>query len=199
MVSRWVSTGPAEPLAALVRHVKALTDKGYWVLLVTAKTPATVLQQAAHAAGVSPERLAVADAMSRPGGVGPAAGDGKAIFVQAPSLLELLLMRAEKVVWGQRAARTHIIVHDINTFALYNPPQAIEQMARYLMGRVRSYTTVDFLVDPRATLPSELRSFFEGFCPVKANLDSLPAPEPAVVKGDEAERRSADRVPRAVA
>src|ERR1041385_6808166 len=125
-------TAPHAGLDAVMEHVRRLAAAGHWVLFVTARHPAREILDRAGALATPPDRLFVADAVG-----GPAATAGlearRAMSVAGPQLLELLQLRAEKKVWSHGEGRTHIVVHDLNGFARHNPPQAVEQMARYVL------------------------------------------------------------------
>jgi hypothetical protein len=172
MPSRLVRMPSGGPLDGLARHMAGLVASGHWVLLVTARTPGATLLRELPARGVDPARFIVVDVVSLPE-TAPAGSGDRLLTIPSPALLELLALRGEKVVWSRRQGRTHIIVQDLNSFARYSPPAAIEQMARYVMQRVMPYTVVDFLLCPDLPVPKELVAAMSAFCDEDRTLDQV--------------------------
>lgn len=150
---------PVPHLASYLRHAAAT---GHWVLLVTARVPGTVLLQRLPELGVDLGSLVVLDVVSPPGATSP---DPEHLqYVAGPSLLELLTLRGEKVIWRRRRERTRVATFDLNSFARHNPPDVLEQMVRYALGRVRPYTLLDYFVDPDRPLPPRLLAAMTELC-----------------------------------
>ncbi len=165
-----------DPVPHLARYLRHAVATGHWVLLVTARVPGAVLLQRLPALGVDLDRLVVLDVTAPPGEASP---DPEHLqYVPSPSLLELLTLRGEKVVWKRRRERTRIATFDVNSFARHNPPDVLEQMVRYALGRVRDYTLLDYFVDPDRPLPPALLRAMVELCGEPVALDAVVKAEP---------------------
>ena len=164
---------PVPHLASYLRHAAAT---GHWVLLVTARVPGKVLLERLPRLGVDLDRLVVLDVVTPPGESSP--DPERLQYVPSPSLLELLTLRGEKVVWKRRRERTRIATFDLNSFARHNPPDVLEQMVRYALGRVRDYTLLDYFVDPDRPVPPALLSGLSLLLGDPVPLESVVKAEP---------------------
>lgn len=161
------------PVPALAAHLKGLIASGHWVLLVSARTPGLELLVQLPRHGVNLDHVVVAD-VATPAEKQIGADNRRLLYMPGPQLLELVTLRSEKLVWARRKEKTHILVHDMNSFAQHNSPEALEQMARYILTRVRSYTTVDLCVDPHALMPPRLEAALRSICDQRIELEPPP-------------------------
>lgn len=171
--ARLVEMPQGDPLPALAAHIKGLIEAGHWVLLSSARTPGPELLRRLPGFGVDLEKVVIVDTAT-PRDQQTGADPQRLLYMPSPALLELLTLRSEKVVWARRKEKTHILVHDMNAFARHNPPEALEQMMRYVMTRVRSYTTVDLCVDVHAPIPETLLAALRSFCEERIELEPPP-------------------------
>lgn len=176
MPGRLVDLPGGDPLPSLARYLKHAAATGHWVLLVTARTPGHVLAQRLPDLGVELAHLVIIDVVTPPGHGRPESEHLQ--YVPSPNLLELLTLRGEKVVWKRRKERTRIATFDLNSFARANPPDALEQIARYVLGRVKEYTLVDYFVDPDRPLPPHLLAAMQRLCDSQVSLDAAVQVEP---------------------
>lgn len=146
-------------------------DTGHWVLLVTARTPGTVLLRRLPELGVPLEPLVILDVTAAPGAVSP---DPEHLhYVPSPSLLEMLTLRGERTVWKRRKQTTRIATLDLNSFARHNPPDALEQIVRYTLSRIQPYTLLDYFVAPDRPLPPRLLLAMEALCGAPLPLEAV--------------------------
>lgn len=151
-----------DPLPHVARYLHHAAGTGHWVLLVTARVPGTVLLQRLPELGVDLSHLVIIDVTAAPGAMSP--NPAHLQYVPSPSLLEMLTLRGEKTVWRRRREHTRIATFDLNAFARHNPPDVLEQMVRYVLGRVQPYTIVDYFVAPDRPLPPQLEAAMETLC-----------------------------------
>lgn len=173
---RLVDLPGGDPVPPLARYLRHAADTGHWVLLVTARTPGQVLLERLPTLGVDLDRVVIIDVVTR--ALQDSPDPERLQYVQSPNLLELLTLRGEKVVWKRRRERTRIATFDLNSFARANPPDVLEQMVRYVLGRVRDYTFVDYFVDPDRPLPPHLLSAMQRLCESEVSLEAAIQVEP---------------------
>lgn len=177
--ARLVLLPDGDPVVALAHYLRRAAETGHWVLLITARTGGPELLRRLPELGVDLDRLLILDVVTDPSHARHA--DAQHLhFVPSPNLLELLILRGERLVWKRRKEHTRIATYDLNGFGLHNPPEAIEQMVRYALTRVRSYTWLDYFVDGVHPLPERLRVAMEGLAgPPVPLVDVLAQPAPS--------------------
>lgn len=123
--------------ASVTAHVRALQGAGRRVVLVTANRPYRTLSDRFTQAGLDASAVFFVDAVSCVDGSQPADRPTNALFLQSPTMLEMIAMRTEQVV-ARIGGDAHVVVDCLNAFALYNGPSPVQEFSHYLANRLRS-------------------------------------------------------------
>lgn len=171
MPGRVVELPRGDPVPPLAQYLRRVADTGHWVLLTTARVPGKRLLETLPALGVDLSHVVILDVTAPPGALSP---DPEHLqYIPSMDLLELLMLRGEKMVWKRRRERTRLATMDLNSFETVNSPQALEQIVRYTLSRIQPYTYIDYFVDPARPLSPELSSAMERLCPTRLSLSDL--------------------------
>ncbi len=119
-------------VVAIARHVRRLQEGGRRVLYVTADRTHPMLEKAFAGHGVDTAQLRFLDAAGQPGSQ---EGDVAAI-VPSPSMLELLAMRCEQLIY-QVGPEVHVVVDSLNALVGHNDSDAVEAFTQYMARRLR--------------------------------------------------------------
>ncbi len=121
-------------LAAVAQHVRRLQDSGRRVLYVTADRTHPLLSEGFAAHGVDAQGLWFLDAAGKPDT--ETGGSSVVEVVPAPSMLELLAMRCEQLIY-QVGPEAHVIVDSLNALMGHNDSDAVEAFTQYMARRLR--------------------------------------------------------------
>lgn len=179
MVSRLLHLPMQGALDALAEHVKGRIAKDRSVLIVTASLPAGTFFEHFQDRGVDVNRVFVIDAVSSRGGMDVRGDPERVHFVPAPTLLELIAKRADRIVRTKAQGPPHIIVFSANAFAVYNEPESLEELVRYIVNTlVPPKVRIDFVVEEGAPIPKRLLQFLTGFVDEELRLKAPPQATP---------------------
>lgn len=171
MVSRLLHVPMQGGLDALADHVRTLIGRNRSVLIVTASLPAGRIFDHFQDKGVDINRVFVVDAVSSRGGMDVRGDPERVHFVPAPTLLELIAKRSEKIIKTKAQGPPHIIVFSANSFALYNEVEALEELVRYAVNAlVPPRVRLDICVEEGAPIPKRLLAFLESFLDEQVRL-----------------------------
>lgn len=152
-------------LRSLAQHVLALQKDGLFVVLVTANRPYTTLLERFEEAGVDLAGMFFLDAISSANGFQPTSPPRNVMFLQSPTMLEMIAMRTEQIV-GRQSGQVHVLVDSLNALALYNGVEPVQEFSHYLTNRLRSRAASGDLVvldnDQGADLGKRVGSFTDG-------------------------------------
>lgn len=164
MVSRLLRIPAEGGLDALADFVRSRIEKNRSVLVVTASLPAGALFEHFQDHGVDTNRVFIVDAVSSRGGMDVHGDPEHVHFIPAPTLLELLAARVEKIIKAKAQGPPHIIVHSANAFAAYNDPATLEEIVRYTVNvLVHPKVRIDYVVEATPPLPPAFLKFLETF------------------------------------
>ncbi len=122
---------------SVAAHVRSLQQAGRCVVLVTANRPYQTLMERFEADGVAAQDVFVVDAVSCLDGGHPPQRLPNALFLQSPTMLEMIAMRTEQVL-ARLGDGAHVVVDSLNAFALYNGSSPVQEFAHYVANRLRS-------------------------------------------------------------
>ena len=164
MVSRLLHLPVQGGLDALAEFVRGRIAKNRSVLIVTASLPAGQFFEHFQDRAVDINRVFVVDAVSSRSGMDVRGDPERVHYIPAPTLLELIAKRAEKIVKTKAQGPPHIIVFSANAFALYNEAEALEELVRYVVNTlVHPKVRIDFVVEEGVPIPRRLLAFLESF------------------------------------
>jgi hypothetical protein len=164
MVSRLLHLPMTGGLDALAELVRARIAKDRSVLIVTASLPAGRFFEHFQDRGVDINRVFVVDAVSSRSGLDVKGDPERVHFVPAPTLLELIAKRAEKIIRTKAQGPPHIVVFSVNAFALYNDAETLEELVRYVINTlVHPKVRIDFVLEEGVPVPKRLVAFLESF------------------------------------
>lgn len=171
MPSRLVYASSRKLIEQLAGHVKTLHAEDRSVLLITTRDPASLMMRRFKDAGVNLDRLFIIDAVGTRAGAEWTHDPEHLMYVSTPNQLELIAMRAEKAIRQKAEGIPHVLISTCNSFALYNAPEALEELVRYtLHNLVRPKAWMDFVVEEDAPLDTGLKGFLESFIEGRARL-----------------------------
>jgi hypothetical protein len=148
MPARLVRIPVQHQLDALAGHVKALQAADRSVLVITTHHTAQVLLRRFTDRGVDPKRLFIVDAVGSQSGVLASSDPDHLMYISGPDQLELMALRAAKVIRAKAERTPHVLVCTVNSFALYNKPAALEELMLYVVqSLMRPRAFLDFLVE----------------------------------------------------
>jgi hypothetical protein len=180
MVSRLLHLPMQGGLDALADHVRALIGRNRSVLIVTASLPAGKFFEHFQDRGVDINRVFVVDAISSRGGMDVRGDPERVHFVPAPTLLELIAKRADKIIRAKAQGPPHIIVFSSNAFALYNEAETLEELVRYVIHNlVDPKVRIDFVLEEGHPIPKRLLAFLQSFLDEELRL-SAPTGNPSL-------------------
>lgn len=179
MVSRLLHLPMQGGLDALAEHVRGRIAKDRSVLIVTASLPASKFFEHFQDRNVDINRVFVVDAVSSRSGMDVRGDPERVHFVPAPTLLELIAKRVDRIVRTKAQGPPHIIVFSANAFAMYNDPDSLEELVRYAVNTlVPPKVRIDFVVEDGLPIPKRLLQFLTSFLDeelrLKAPTQSLP-------------------------
>lgn len=164
MPTRLIRFPPRGQLDLLAQHIKQQHAEGRSVLIVTASHPASVMVRHFTAAGVNLARVFVIDAVGSRAGVERSTDLEHLMYVPGPTQLELIAMRAEKIIRQKAQGPPTVLICTLNAFALYNATDTLEELIRYVVHSLaRPKAVIDFVVEDGQPLDEGLREFIEGF------------------------------------
>lgn len=179
MASRLLHLPLRGGLDALAEHVRARIARDRSILIVTASLPAGRFFEHFQDRGVDINRVFVVDAVSSRSGMDVRGDPERVHYVPAPTLLELIAKRVEKIVRSKAQGPPHIIVYSANAFALYNEPETLEELVRYVVNTlVHPKTRIDFVVEDGVPIPKRLLAFLESFLDETLRLVPPPPGDP---------------------
>ncbi len=171
MPTRLVYASSRSLLDQVVGHIKALHQEDRSVLLITTRDPAAVLMRRFKEAGVNLNRLFIVDAVGTRAGAEWTPDPEHLMYVPTPNQLELIAMRTTKVIRQKAEGTPHILILTVNSFALHNSPETLEELVRYtLHNLVRPKAWMDFVIEEDAPLDAGLKAFLESFIEGRARL-----------------------------
>lgn len=164
MVSRLLRAPAQGGLDSLADYVRSSIEKNRSVLVVTASLPAGAFFEHFQDHCVDTNRIFIVDAVSSRGGMDVHGDPEHVHFIPAPTLLELIAARVEKIIKTKAQGPPHIIVHSANAFASYNDVATLEEIVRYTVNvLVHPKVRIDFVVEAAPPLPAPLLRFLESF------------------------------------
>lgn len=164
MVSRLLRLPAQGGLDAFAHFVRGRIEKNRSVLIVTASVSAGQLFEHFQDHGVDTNRVFVVDAVSSRAGMDVKGDPEHVHFVPAPTLLELIATRVEKIIKAKAQGPPHILVYSANSFAQYNDATTLEEVVRYALNiLVHPKVRIDFILEPSPPLPPRLLEFLESF------------------------------------
>lgn len=176
MVSRLLHLPMQGGLDALAEHVRGRIAKDRSVLIVTASLPAGKFFEHFQDRGVDINRVFVVDAVSSRSGMDVRGDPERVHFVPAPTLLELIAKRADRIIRTKAQGPPHIIVFSANAFAMYNEPEPLEELVRYAVNNlVPPKVRIDFVVEEGVPIPKRLLQFLSSFVDEDLRLKAPPA------------------------
>lgn len=128
---------PEGHVEAVAAHVRKLQSDGHAVLYLAADRPYPTLEKAFQRAGVDSAAVFFLDVVSCLDGRVPASPPRNALFLQSPTMLEMMAMRIEQVA-GRLGAQACVVVDSLNTLALYNGVPPVQEFSHYLANRLRT-------------------------------------------------------------
>lgn len=174
MVTRLLHLPAQQPLVALARHVQHLVDKDRSVLLVSVDVPAGRIFEEFQDQGVNVNRVFVVDASSSRGGIDVHGDPEHVHHVNAPTLLELMAKRVEKILRLKAQGHPHVLILSCNAFAAHNPPEVLEEIVRFVVDQLADpRLRMEFLVDAQPPLPDGLLRFLRGYLDAEASLPAV--------------------------
>ncbi len=114
-------------------HLRSLG--GQHVLYVAIDRPYAGAVRALEEAGIDTRHFWFLDAITAASGIRPEAA-ANVMFVQSPTMLEMVAMRAEQII--RRMESATVVVDSLNALVLYNGREPVQEFAHYLGNRLRS-------------------------------------------------------------
>ncbi|MGB1587009.1 MAG: hypothetical protein ACPHID_08220 [Thermoplasmatota archaeon] len=143
-------------MQAVVQHLQGLAT-GAFVIYVTADRPWSVMAKRLEDA----TGMFAVDAISGANGMVNQARQDGVMFLQSPTMLEMIAMRVEQL--ARRHPNAHVVVDSLNALALYNGIGPVQEFSHYLANRLRALdVSGDFIVADNAQ-GQALRQAVEGF------------------------------------
>lgn len=129
-------------VAELMQRVKEIQGDAT-VLLVTTDRPYLTLKESGAAEGVDLDALWFLDTVSAMTGQTPNERPRRVLFIQSPTMLEMIAMRIEQM---QRTipGPVHVIIDSLSSACTYNKFAAVQEFTHYLVNRLR---TLDLSAD----------------------------------------------------
>lgn len=162
-------------LNLIAERVKGLIARNKSVLIVATRHPASAIFERFKEKGVDITRVFVVDAVQS--GMNLNMDDPNHVHqVSAPTLLELIAKRTERIIRTKAQGPPHVIVYDCDTFALHNPTNALIEVVRYVVQNLAdAKLPMDFVIQEPSTMPKALQEFLDEFLDKKEHL--APAPK----------------------
>lgn len=180
MVSRLLHLPAQGGLDALAHFVRGRIAKNRSVLIVTASLPAGKFFEHFQDHDVDINRVFIVDAVSSRAGMDVKGDPEHVHFIPAPTLLELIATRVEKIIKAKAQGPPHIIVYSANAFALYNDAATLEEVVRYALNTlVHPKVRIDFILEDGIPIPGSLLRFLQSFLDGELGLPPPDAPAPA--------------------
>ncbi len=152
-------------LTSLVQYLRDLLSQGKSVVLVTSNRPHRSVVERLKEHGVDPDDVFVLDAISCIDGAQPADRPDNVLFLQSPTMLEMIAMRTEQIV-GRQPGQVHVVLDSLNSLRLYNGVEPVQEFCHYLANRLRSRdASASFVVLDNAEgheLEARVSSFTDG-------------------------------------
>ena len=135
------------------------------MVLVTTNRPHRTIVERLQEGGVDPADVFVLDAISCVDGAQPTQRQDHAMFLQSPTMLEMIAMRTEQIV-GRQSGRVHVVVDSLNSLRLYNGVEPVQEFCHYLANRLRARgASASFVVldnEEGRDLEARVASFTDG-------------------------------------
>ncbi len=123
-----------DPITVVAQHIQRLQQAGRRILYVTADRSHPSLATAFTKQGIDADELQFLDAAGhKPENT---VSGGVALIVPAPSMLELLAMRCEQLIY-QVGPEVHVIIDSLNALVSHNDSDAVESFTKYMARRLR--------------------------------------------------------------
>lgn len=166
-------------LDALAGHVKGLVDRNKSVLIVATRSASGAIFERFQDHGVDIRRVFIVDAVAQ--GVAAPQHDPEHVhFVPAPTLLELIAKRVERILLTKAQGPPHVIVYDCDTFALHNPTDTLIELVRYVVQQLaHPKLRIDFVIQEGSAMPARLLTFLREFLDGEQHLAPNPPGPPA--------------------
>lgn len=149
----------------LAGHVRSLIEhKNRSVLIVTTNVPAAALFDRLQDRGVDINRVFVVDAVSSRSALDAKGDPEHVLYLPGPQLLELIALRAAKIIRAKAQGPPHVIILSANSFALYNSAEALEELVRYTVTQLANpKVVIEFVIEEGLPLPDRLATFLSSF------------------------------------
>lgn len=145
-----------DALRAHLHHIAGAFDHG---LVVSANRPHGSLSEQA---GPGASRFRFVDCVSALTGMAPPS-DRRVQYVESPTLLEKISLRAEIMVQRMPGTRA-VLVDSLSTLAVYNDVRTVAEWAHHLINRMRMLEAAVVLVFVERQAPRDLRDLVEPLC-----------------------------------
>ncbi len=157
--------------AAVRRVAYTLASRLDGGVFLTANRPTETLRPAFEEAGISLRGIHFLDCVSSLTGIAPVASP-QTVFIESPTLLEKMFMRADQVLRRQPGPRRFFIVDSLSSLAVYNGAQPVMEMMHALVGRLRLQRIgAAFLLVERQS-DGALRDALSPLCDAVVRLDA---------------------------
>lgn len=151
-------------LAAVGKELRRLQDEeDRSTLYISVERPAEVVLEGLREAGVDVDRVFIVDAVSGMGGTRVSDDPEHIMYVSGPDLLEMLALRAEKIIRSKAEGPALIVIDSVDAFALYNESEALKEIVHYIVHRLEKGVRLDFLVAPGGRSDADLLSFLSQY------------------------------------
>lgn len=134
---RVVVAAPESHVQGMAAHVRSLQAGGARILYLTTDRPYAVLVESFGQAGVDADAVFFVDAITCMDGTLPQERPANVIFLQSPTMLEMMAMRVEQML-GHVGPTAHVVVDSLSTLALYNGVPPVQEFSHYLANRLRT-------------------------------------------------------------
>ncbi len=155
------SEGYNKMLHDTIDALRSIAPRG---VIVAANRPVRILKKALDDEGISYEGAYFIDCVTAMTGIMPPKDDDT-MYIESPSMLEKIGLRAEQVLRHQGGDR-FLLVDSLSTLAVYNGADAVVELAHTLLTRMRIHgvATGMLLVDNQAdaTLVDTMRALCDG-------------------------------------
>lgn len=158
---RVLVAAPDAHVLGVAHHMRELQDADRTVLLLTADRPFAHLSEALRKHGVDPEAVTFIDAVTCMDGNLPAQRPANVVFLQSPTMLEMMAMRVEQMFL--RMTSPHVVVDSLSTLALYNGIPPVQEFSHYLANRLRTHAIPGDFVVRANQAGQELHDRIRGF------------------------------------
>jgi len=154
---------PEGHVRGVAQHVRSLQKLGYSVLYVTTDRPFQTLAADFRELGVDSDVIFFLDSISYVNGQQPPQRPVNAMFLQSPTMLEMMAMRTEQLL-GRVGERPFVVLDSLSALAVYNGIPPVQEFSHYLANRLRTNgVSGDFVIKDNQT-GRDLVDKVSGFC-----------------------------------